>query len=81
LIRQLNEGLVEEAPSPPLGRIITFDDWMTSLMIVRGSVLADGLIAATDMAALATQAKMKPLNTFRQALFTAQCTGRDYSDR
>ncbi len=81
LVRQLDEDFIDETPSPPFRRIVTFDDGMFRCLEMRCSMLADRLIAATDMAAFTAHAKMKPLLADLQTLLAAQGSGGYGSDR
>src|SRR5271157_3991249 len=53
-IGEIEQHLIDIAPPPSFGRIVTFDDRMSGRVVVLGGVPAGRLIAAADMSACAT---------------------------
>ena len=79
-IRQIEQRLVDVAPAPTLGRIITLDDRMPGGVEVLGRVLVGGIIATTDMSTGPAQPQMQPRAADLQAFLAAERARRDLAN-
>ena len=73
--------LVDIAPAPALGRVISFNDGMPRLMKMRSGVAVGRVIATADMAACPTQSEMDPPAAVRETFFATQTAGSDMGNR
>ena len=76
-IGQVEIHLVDIAPPPAFGWVITFDDRMSGLVEVLGRMAIWGIVAAADMAAGAADAQMHPPGPGLEALLAAVRARRD----
>ena len=73
-------NIVNIAPTPPLRRVVALDDGVARGFEVFSSVTMGGLIAASDVPAIATQAQMHPTRSNPEAFLATKCTGGDDLD-
>src|SRR4051812_14183086 len=81
LAAQVEHHLVNIAPAPAFGRIISLDNGMPATVEMSGGMLAARLVAAADMAATAADPQVKPFPTQLEAFLAAFAAGRDRLDR
>lgn len=74
LIRKRYLDLINIAPAPTFGRIISLDDRMARTLEVRAGMAIWRLVAATDMSAFATEPQMHPWAANFEAFLAAPCT-------
>jgi hypothetical protein len=79
-VGEIEHHFVHVAPAPPLRGIITLNDRMMGCMKMPGGVLAGRLIATSNMAASATNAKVKPSVALFQAFLAPQRARDDFAD-
>src|ERR1043165_36154 len=75
---QVEHHLVNIAPAPAFGRIVTLDYGMAGPVKMLGGMLAPRLVAEADMATSPADAQVKPLPAQLQAFRTAFGAGRDF---
>jgi hypothetical protein len=80
VIAQVDHNLVDEAPTPALRRIITFDHGVLRGVEMLGCVAMRGIIAAPDMAADPAETQMHPFGTHLQAFRATASTRHDDRD-
>ena len=78
---QIKHHLIDKTPTPTFGRIVAFDDGVLGAVIMLRGVFATRLVAATHMAATATNAKVKPFPAEFQTILAAFRAGRNRLDR
>jgi hypothetical protein len=74
-LRQIEEGLIEITPTPPLRRVITFYDRMAGHMKMGGRMLAWRLVATADVPTRTIDSQMYP-PTIRSQAFLATTRAR-----
>lgn len=74
---ELNECLVEVAPTPTFRRVVTFDDGVPGQLKMPGGVFSGRLVAATDVSAGAADAQVYPPASGLQAFLAASRTRRN----
>src|ERR1700730_11030657 len=79
-LRQIEEHLIDVAPAPALGRIVSLDHRMAGGVKMLGRVLVGGIVAAADMAAAAADPQMQPFAAALQAFLAAERARRDAAD-
>ena len=77
---QLQKHIIDVAPPPVLARLKGLDDWMAGVMVVLGSMLVWGVIAAADVPTGQANAQMNPCTAHFQAIFTTLRTRRHIPD-
>jgi hypothetical protein len=73
-IGKFDDGLVDEAPPPTLGRIVALDYRVAGLLKMFGGVVTAGVIATSDMAAFPAEPEVYPALSNLEAFLAAQCT-------
>ena len=75
---KIDFDVIDIAPAPALGRVVTLDDGMTACFKMSTGVTMGRLIAATDMPAMAAKSQMYPRRSDPQAfLATKRARGDD----
>lgn len=80
LVGKVDFNVIDVAPAPALWRVIAFDNGMTAGFKVSAGVTVRGLIATTDMAALAAEPQVHPTRSDPQAFLATQRTRGDGLD-
>jgi len=80
LVRQIDEGTVNVAPSPAFRRVVALDDRMVSFPKVGGGVPVRRVVAAAHVAAASAQPEMDPTAPRREAFLAAARAGHDSVD-
>lgn len=75
-IAEIKHDLIDIAPAPAFGRIVTFDDRMTGRVKVPRGVAMRRVVATADMAASSAEAQMHPWRANLQTLLAAKRTWR-----
>src|SRR5437899_64443 len=68
---------VDEAPAPPLARLVRLEDRMPRLHEVAGGVPVQRIVAAADVSTVQAEAEVHPLPPDRHALLAATRSRRD----
>ena len=78
--RQIEQDLIDIAPAPSLGWIVTLDDRMFRRMKMPGGVLVGRIVAAADVTAGAADPQMQPNTAAPQAFLASERARRDAAD-
>ena len=81
LVRQIDEIVVDKAPSPTLRRVVAFNDGVSRRVEVLRGMLACGVITAANVPTFPAEPQMNPSLTDFQAFLAPQATGGYPFDR
>ena len=79
-IREIKEYFVDETPTPTLGRVVAFNDGMSSGMKMLGGVPPRRLVATPHVAAGSAYTQVNPLLVNPEAFLATQSARRDGDD-
>jgi len=79
-IGQIENRLVDVAPTPMLGWVVAFDNGVAGGVKMLGRVLVRRIVAAADVPALAADAQMDPPVSGRETVLTSERARRDITN-